>query len=88
MEEGAMRWIVLFVTSCVGLIAFVYLALWAFNDFHGIGLDVHGTIALTLGTLVTAGLGIGLMALVFYSDRSTHDEQVHDTGADEVGRRH
>lgn len=70
------RWIAIFAGSCVGLLAFVYLALWAFNGFHGLGLDWVGTIALTLGTIVSAGLGVGLMALVFYSDRSQRDREV------------
>jgi hypothetical protein len=56
----------------------VYFALWAFNGFHGLGLDLDATIALTLGTIGTAALGVALMALVFYSDRSGRDQDVHD----------
>jgi hypothetical protein len=66
--------------SCVGLLAFVYLALWASNGFHGIGLGVQAMIALTLGTVITAALGVVLMALVFYSDRSGQDDRVRDAG--------
>ncbi len=74
------RWALTFTISCVGLIAFVYLALWAFNGFHGLGLDLAETIALTLGTVATSALGVGLMALVFYSDRSGQDETVDKAG--------
>ncbi|MDB5405695.1 MAG: hypothetical protein JWL84_607 [Rhodospirillales bacterium] len=74
------RWVWSFTLSCVGLLVFVYLALWAFNGFHGLGLDLTGIIALTAGTIVTAGLGVGLMALVFYSDRSGQDDRVRDAG--------
>jgi hypothetical protein len=70
------RWAVIFAGSCGGLLLFVYLALWAFNDFHGLGLDWSGTIALTLGTILAAGLGVGLMGLIFYSDRSERDQQI------------
>ena len=52
-------WVRNFTFSCVGLLAFVYLALWAFNGFHGIGLGLQAMIALTLGTILTAGLGVG-----------------------------
>jgi hypothetical protein len=74
------RWVRNFTMSCVGLLAFVYLALWAFNGFHGIGLDLQAMIALTLGTILTAALGVGLMGLVFYSDRSGQDDRVNDAG--------
>jgi hypothetical protein len=78
-EEVQMSgWVRNFTLSCVGLLAFVYLALWAFNGFHGIGLDLQAMIALTLGTIVTAALGVGLMGLVFYSDRSGQDDRVRD----------
>jgi hypothetical protein len=70
------RWLVAFIGSCIGLLAFVYLALWVFNGFRGVGLDWTGTIALTLGTIVAAGLGVALMGLIFYSDRSERDHRV------------
>ena len=34
----------------------------------------HGWLALTLGVVLTAALGVGLMALVFHSSRSGHDD--------------
>ncbi|HTZ80935.1 MAG TPA: hypothetical protein VMC10_23695 [Stellaceae bacterium] len=74
------RWFLLFVAMALGLIAVVYFALWAFNGFHGLGLDLNATIALTLGTIGTAVLGVVLMALIFYSDRSGRDQDVHDIG--------
>jgi hypothetical protein len=80
MEAAMAGWVRNFTLSCVGLLAFVYLALWAFNGFHGIGLGLQAMIALTLGTILTAGLGVGLMALVFYSDRSGMDDRVRDAG--------
>ncbi len=38
------------------------------------GISFHGLIALILGCLLTFILGVGLMALVFYSNRSGHDQ--------------
>jgi len=38
------------------------------------GIDLNGWIALILGVLVTLALGIGLMALVFISNRRGYDD--------------
>jgi hypothetical protein len=71
-----MRRIVVFSVICVVAIIAVFLAIGAFGGLSGLGLDTHGVIALALGILITSGLGIGLMALVFYSNRSGQDESV------------
>ncbi|MFP4518507.1 MAG: hypothetical protein ACLFQ5_03535 [Oceanicaulis sp.] len=34
----------------------------------------HGWLALFLGVVLTAALGVGLMRLLFYSSRSGHDD--------------
>jgi hypothetical protein len=41
------------------------------------GISVNGWIALVLGVLVTLALGIGLMALVFISNRRGYDDPPH-----------
>ena len=49
----------------------------AIGNWRGIGdagIDLNGWIALTLGVLATLGLGIGLMTLVFISNRRGYDE--------------
>jgi hypothetical protein len=38
------------------------------------GIDLNGWIALILGVLVTLAVGIGLMALVFISNRRGYDD--------------
>ena len=70
-----MRWTLGFVGGCLGLIAFVLLVLWVSNDFAGLGLSGHGVAALILGSVLSSALAIGLMALVFHSDRSGQDER-------------
>jgi hypothetical protein len=72
-----MRWIISFAAASIGGITFVLLALWAMNGFEGIGIDTAGTIALAAGILVTSALGVGLMALIFYSVRSDADEAAY-----------
>ena len=71
------QWVIYFAVTALCGIAVVLLLLWAFSGFHG--LDAAGTVALMLGIVVTSALGVALMALVFYSDRSNVDEDVHDT---------
>lgn len=46
-------------------------------------ISLHGFIALGLGILGSLVVGGGLMALVFFSNRSGHDQAVHN----EVSRR-
>ena len=74
------RWIIYFVAGAVALMAFVLLVLWASNGFQDLGIGTVGVIALIMGSLVTTALGIALMGLVFYSDRSGTDEFVYRTG--------
>lgn len=47
------------------------------------GISLHGFIALGLGVLGSLVVGGGLMALVFFSNRSGHDKAVHE----EISRR-
>lgn len=70
------RWLALFVALCLGSIAVVYIALWAMGEFSSTGMGINGIIALTIGTVLTVGLGVGLMALTFYSDRSGQDDDI------------
>ncbi|HUI18923.1 MAG TPA: hypothetical protein VL244_14735 [Alphaproteobacteria bacterium] len=70
------RWLITFLLACVLSIAFVLAVLWAFNGFQGLGIGVWGTVALVGGVVCTTALGVGLMALVFASDRSDRDAEV------------
>ena len=44
------------------------------GGFESVHLSLAGWIAYGLGVVLTSVLGVGLMALVFYSDRSGRDE--------------
>jgi hypothetical protein len=63
------------VAGAVALVVALILATWALGGFTG--LSTAGDVALILGITLTIGLGIGLMALVFYSSRSERDEAVY-----------
>lgn len=45
------------------------------------GISLHGFIALGLGIVGSLVVGGGLMALIFFSSRSGHDQAVHEDGA-------
>ena len=75
-----MRWMLGFVAMAMGGIALILFVLWASNGFRGLGLDTAGTLAIVGGVFATSALGVGLMALVFYSDRSNKDEEVYRAG--------
>ncbi len=64
------------------LLAFLALALiflyygWvAPDDVPGREMSTTGWVAMAFGVIVTLGLGIGLMMLMFYSSRSGHDDR-------------
>jgi hypothetical protein len=58
------------------VLALVAIGIYAWQALGASALTVHGYIALVLGIIGTAGLGIGLMVLVFYSNRYGYDERV------------
>ncbi len=82
-KRAISKWLVTYVATCAGAIVAVLFAAWAVNGFAGLGIGLEGTVALMLGVLFTVGLGIGLMALVFQSDRSDHDAAVYRETAGE-----
>jgi hypothetical protein len=74
-----MKWAVWFSVLCIGIVAAVLALLWFFGVFGNLGLSIHGVIALFIGVSLTIVVGVGLMALVFYSGRSHHDDLIrHD----------
>jgi hypothetical protein len=79
-KEIEMRRMMGFSLGCVGFIASVMFIVWIMGAFEGSNLGTHGWIAFTLGVVITCALGIGLMALVFYSDRSGQDDRAGGGG--------
>lgn len=61
--------------SLAGIIALIAL-FFAASGSRWLGLDTNATIALILGIVLTVGLAVGLMALMFYSSRSGRDDIV------------
>ena len=54
--------------------AIVVVAAVNWGDIGDAGIDTNGWIALVLGVLVTLAVGVGLMTLVFISNRRGYDD--------------
>ena len=77
--------IALAVTAVILALSFIAIGVYAWQTLGASELTVHGYIALVLGVIGTAGLGVGLMVLVFYSHRYGYDDRVG--GGDEPPER-
>jgi hypothetical protein len=74
-DSSTTLWIWTFILASVGFVVLAVLLFWTIGGFGELGLSGKGLVALRLGFLFTAGLAIGLMALVFFSDRSGRDDE-------------
>ena len=72
-----MRWILTYSLASIGGIVGFLALLWAFSGFTTGGLPGPAIAAIVLGVAVSILIAVGSMALVFHSDRSGRDEQVH-----------
>lgn len=71
-----MGWLRLFLLVCTVLVAVALLGAWALNGFDTFDMSLHGVIAMILGAVLTGAVAIGLMALVFLSHRTGHDDDI------------
>jgi TRAP-type C4-dicarboxylate transport system permease small subunit len=74
MKRLSLGQVVLLATLIILLILSMIWAVSAWNDASSVEMSIHGWIALGLGTFFSLLIGCGLMALMFYSDRSGHDD--------------
>jgi len=68
-------WIVLAILVLFLVLAIVFLVVgWGSTDVDtGQPMSAAGYVAMAFGIVATLALGVGLMALVFYSSRKGHD---------------
>lgn len=69
-----------FVAILLSVLTIGAVAYWGASVMaatQGFELSTHGKIALSLGVIFTFGVGAGLMALLFYSNKGGHDEAVY-----------
>ena len=70
-------WIVAAVAAaCVIVVGVVTANFW--RSIGGAGISWAGWLAMGLGVLFSLAFGIGLMALVFFSNRHGYDDQGRD----------
>lgn len=74
MSGGKGLILVIVLLAMLAIAVVVTLAMW--NTMGDVEMSAHGIVALVLGVVLALGLGIGLMALVFYSSRSGHDDEI------------
>ena len=72
-----MKNVIAVILSIAAIAAVSYWGLTVLVETQGVELSIHGKIAMGLGVVFTMGIGFGLMALLFYSNRRGHDEVVY-----------
>lgn len=60
--------------SLIAVAIVAAVSVWNWNVIGDSGIDLNGWIALILGVLATLAVGVGLMALIFISNRRGYDE--------------
>ena len=70
-----MKWILNYSLACSGAIGAVLVLAWLCGGFDTEGVSPSGVGAMVVGTIFTVLVGVGLMALIVYSNRSGQDEQ-------------
>lgn len=62
------------------------VAIWAWQEIGDVEMGWHGWVALGLGIGLSIVVGVGLMALLFFSSRHGYDDRAHHSD-EVVGRR-
>jgi hypothetical protein len=88
---GTKRWILWFSLASVAGVAVLLVMFWLLGGFADLAISGHGVAALIGTVVLVLVVGVGLMALVFYSNRSGRDAAVHhgaegDDGEDAARR--
>ncbi len=58
------------------LAACTAVAVYLWTSMKGVEMSAHGWAAMIIGIIFTLGLGVGLMALVFISNKRGYDDEV------------
>jgi len=82
-----MKWIMWFILICLGVVVLFLLGAWGLGWLDALGNNPNIAIAAGLGILISSALGAGLMALIFYSNRSGADDAAARSQRDFEDRR-
>lgn len=58
------------------ILALVAVGVYTWRSLGPVEMGTNGYVAMILGVIGTVGLGVGLMALVFFSHRAGYDDEV------------
>ena len=72
--DAAAKWIVNYSLACIGGTMGLLAFMCALAGFDFTGVSTAGLVAIVLGTTFMVLVTVGLMGLVFYSDRSGQDD--------------
>jgi hypothetical protein len=65
----------LLLVALLGIFAATFAWIWQIADrLGGFDMPASGWIALIIGVVLSLAIGVGLMALIFYSNRKGYDE--------------
>jgi hypothetical protein len=74
--------LILIVVAAVSTVSFIYFLQQAAEITGPVEMSIHGWIAMGIGVVFSMAVGIGLMALVFFSARQGYDDRVRDYDKD------
>ena len=77
MQQTTKNAILVIASSVVGLSLVTHIGIAYMVASQDVEMSLHGHIAMALGIFFTYGVGAGLMALLFFSNRNGHDDAVH-----------
>jgi len=66
-------------TAVIGLSFVTHVGMAYLMNNQDVEMSSHGHIAMALGIFFTYGIGAGLMALLFFSNKSGHDDRAHSS---------
>ena len=69
---GALGWLTIVALGAL-LGGIGWFVAYGWSLFPGTEIGTHGTIAMVLGIVFSTALGVGLMALLFWSNRKGYD---------------
>lgn len=73
--ERGNPWRKVAVTGFIAVLVLIAIALYVHVFVGDLGLSVNGYIALVAGAVGTAAVTVGLMSLLFFSDRAGYDDE-------------
>jgi hypothetical protein len=72
--SGRRAALVLAALALLVVAALLALGVYTWQSLGDVEMDANGYLALVLGVVGTVALGVGLMALLFYSNRHGYDD--------------